>query len=227
MRGIRWAALAVLGLVACDSGVEFIPVELRWIEWPAEVGAGAGFFTRLVGYEPTCYQRLELHVPVQVDQSAVTFAPFFEAEGHGQVCPLFEAAGAETAMPAAIGYFDRSIAVRGLPADYDRTYEIRGPAFVVAPATPGGTAPTQRTFGEVTVRVGVPDRARTNVAGQAYQMGPDGLGCVRLLSPVAGYVVENPADTLYHYAFFVRGYLHPVAPALCGETVAFHLLTWN
>lgn len=227
MRRWKWVGVSVLALAGCDSGLQVLPANLLWMEWPAEAAVGTAFSVRLVGYAPSCYGRQELHVPLRVDQSAVTFQPYFVVDEPGQVCPDFEVSALAGPAPQAIGFFDTRVNVGGLPAGFDRTYEIRGPAPVYARAAPTAARAPQRTFGEITVRVGAVDLSRTGAAGQVFQMGPDGLGCVRMLNLLGNPVVENPPDTLYHYGIFVRGYVYDAPAALCGETRVFHLLTWN
>jgi hypothetical protein len=218
-----------LALAACsEPDTRAIPVEVQWAEWPAEVLAATPFTVRLLGYGPGCYARQELRVPVRVDQSAVTFEPYFLVNDDGQdIClPRLDLlpAGASP-IPIDVGYYDTRAPVPGLAAQYPRTYEIRASAAVYA--APRLEALPVRMFGEVTVRSDSASGARTNAAGNVYAWR-DSLGCVRLVPPFTspGIVIENPpADTASWWSGFVRGYLYDRAASICGDRRVFHLVT--
>jgi len=196
------------------------------MEWPAEVAPAAPFRTRLVvtwgcgaaGFKPGG----------SVDQSAVTFAPYFVQEG--LICPLAE----RTLTLDIFGSLDTAAAIGGLQADFSRTYEMRAASSAYAPELGLNADPVPiRTFGDILVRM-PPDpglAGRKNAAGRAY-MVQDSLGCLRL-QPLglfvarSAIVIENPSDTTTYFPRFVRGYIYDLAAPLCGETRVFHLVTVN
>lgn len=222
------AALAGVGACA-DSGLQRAPVEVLWMEWPAEVAPGQPFDVRLLGYGPGCARRIALRIPVTIDQSAVTFEPYFLVNGTDPeiLCEVpVSAALTAPAIPIDIGYYDTLAQVPPLPAEYPRTYEMRGAAMAYAATAPAllETLPV-RTFGEITVRDGPAASPRRNVGGNVY-MVRDSVGCIRVvpIAPATGYVVENPpADTTSLFGF-VRGYLYSPPLPVCGDTEVLHLL---
>ena len=222
-----WVVLtAVAALAACgtEPDTTVIPTSVDWMEWPAEVKAGAPIDVRLVGSEP-CGVLLELRAPASVDNSAVTFEPYFVAKKGIGPCPLPASPAPEVAI-IAVG-FDTTTVIDGLPADVDRLYEMRAAvsSFIALPAA----GVPVRTFGAIAVRVGQPDASRTRVAGFAYEY-VDGAGCVRLqprtLYRTGGYVIEN-ADSASVLDGMVRGYLYQRVAPLCGESRVFHLESVN
>jgi len=232
-RGVAVALVA--SLAACsDSGLQRVAVEVQWMEWPAEVLPGHRFEVRLVGYGPGCARRIALRVPVRIDQSAVTFEPYFLVSGTDPeiLCAEPVTAGVTApSIPIDIGFYDTLMLIAQLPAEYPRTYEMRGAAAVYVPASSAlAELLPVRTFGEIAVRDGAAAFSPIGVGGNVY-MVRDTLGCIRVvpIAPIAaamGYVVENPpADTTALFGF-VRGYLYAPAQPVCGATSVLHL-TWT
>jgi len=229
MRPASLVLLFAVPVVACsepDTRVE--PAQVSWMEWPAEVLAATPFTVRLVAYGVYCVEVVRFVVTPTVDQSAVTFEPYFLT---GQPRPCLALTSQDDAVAALIvrdPSFDTSAAVPGLAADYPRTYEMRAGASAYARTTLASGLPI-RTFGDVTVRLDTVSTGRINAGGLAYAMR-DSLGCVTL-SPYSvrpAYVIENPpADTSSHWAAFVRGYIYEPAAPVCGKSKVFHLVTRN
>lgn len=221
-------------LAACsEPDARIQPAQVSWMEWPAEVPSATPFTVRLAGYGVSCVEVVRFVTEPTVDQSAVTFEPYFLLTGPAYPCrELLRAPGAvgiDTASARLIApFFDTQAAVPGLEAQVPRTYEIRAGTSVFVGPLRQDRLPV-RTFGEVTVTSRFGAVARVNAGGLAYT-ARDSLGCV-ILHPSAvypGYVVENPpADTASYWFGFVRGYIHePVAP-VCGASRVFHLVTQN
>lgn len=230
----RWGlAAGALALAACtDSNLQVVPVEVTWMEWPAEVLPATAFNVRLMGYGPGCYRSVELRVPVAVDRSAVSFEPYFLVDGTDPevLCAEPVAEPRVATIPIDVGYYDTRRQVDGLTADYPRTYEMRAAATVYAQYAPGasGEALPVRTFGQVMVRSDAALTPPLNVGGNVY-LYRDSLACARAV-PVflyPGYVIENPpADTAAWFGF-VRGYLYTPPQPVCGETRVLKVVTWN
>jgi len=182
---------------------------------------------RLVGYGVSCVEVLDFVTAPTVDQSAVTFEPYYLL-GRPLICP-FDAARHDRADAPALSiapYFDTGAAVPGLDAQYPRTYEIRAGTNVYVLSGLGSAFPI-RTFGELTVRTAQVENGRLNAAGQAYA-SRDSLGCVTLYPSAIypGYVIENPpADTTRYWSAFVRGYIYEPTGPVCGQSKVFHLVT--
>lgn len=206
---------ALAGLAACDS-TTVLPVNVLWMDWPAEVESGQPFRTRLVVWG-VCAQNPRFRAGAHADQSAVTFTPYFLAEENRHIACLQERL-TDALVVIAI---DTAGTAPGLAADSPRTYEMRGAASEEA----------RRTFGEVLVRQSAPDPSRRNGAGYVVTF-VDNLGCVRI-QPVGMYklgaalALESQTDTAGVSGAFVRGYIHDVAVPICGETRVFHLESVN
>lgn len=216
--------LILAGLTACESDLELQAAVVNWMEWPAEVRAATPFKVRLVMPFPACHQWV-FKPSVSVDQSAVTFAPYFLVEKGAPVCLPSPAVG-ETS-PVAYSALDTVSTAPGLAATTPRTYEMRATTFI---ATPGpGTDSTPRTFGAVTVRPAEPDTSQHSAAGVVTLLW-DIEGCGYIVPvgqfPVR-YVLEDQADTIGLSYAFVRGYIHDAAAPVCGQTRVFHLVTRN
>jgi hypothetical protein len=212
-------------LAACESGVDVAPAVVQWMEWPAEVPVATPFSVRLLVPRVSCRQGT-FRSSVAVDQSAVTFAPYFLLRGPAY-CP-------PTVQAIDLPYFalDTVGTAPGLDASYARTFEMRASTSVYAP-TPSPSTGDQpvRTFGDVTVRLSNPDGSRRNAAGFATTF-VDNAGCVRVLparpsGADAGWVLEDQADTMGLTYAFVRGYIHEAATPVCGQTRVFHLVSRN
>jgi len=229
MRPASFVLLLVVPVAACsepDTRIE--PAQVNWMEWPAEVLAATPFTVRVVVYGAYCVEVVQFVVAPTVDQSAVTFEPYFVT---GQPRPCLALARQDgVGAPVIVNgpSFDTSAAVPGLDADYPRTYEIRAGASVFARTALASALPI-RMFGEVTVRRDTVTVGRVNAGGLAYAMR-DSLGCVTL-SPYSvrpAYVIENPpADTARFWSAFVRGYIYEPAAPVCGKSKVFHLVTRN
>jgi len=226
----RFLFVGALAAVAGCESTAIVRTEVRWMDWPAEVVAGVPFRTRLV-VAWTC-GAMEFRPGAAVDLSAVTFEPYYVQREHA-ICVLAERE--QVASVDILGALDTAGIVRGLSADFPRTYEMRA-ATTVAAAGPRldwlGAGLPVRTFGDVTVRVGPPALlARRNAAGLAYQVR-DNLGCLRinpsgLFGPRAALVIENPDDTTTYRTAFVRGYIYTPQAPLCGDSTVFHLVSRN
>ena len=218
MRLLAFAGL--LALAACESE-RILPVDVLWMDWPAEVAANESFRTRLVVSQPCAVIRSFAPSPTS-DASAVTFAPYFVAGNDVIYC------GTDPVVSEVFvfGSLDTAGIAPGLFAPSDRTYEMRAAGGFSCPAC--NTAPWT-TFGLISVRpTPLPPSAVRNAAGQAI-FQRDSLGCTRIrpsgsYGPGAAIVVENPPDSTEQFSGFVRGYIHEPAAPVCGEARAFHFV---
>src|SRR5882672_10383068 len=221
MRPASFVLLLLVPVAACsEPDIRSEPVQVSWMEWPAEVSAATSFTVRLVGYGVLCVEVVKFVTAPTVDQSAVTFEPYFLLTGQPQPC--------RELMPSSpiIGpIFDTLVAVPGLEAQIPRTFEIRAGTDVSARAAL--EAFPIRTFGEITVQSAQIENGRINAGGLANG-SRDTAGCVHLwpYGIYPGYVIENPpADTARSWSGFVRGYLYQPAAPVCGAATVFHLIT--
>jgi hypothetical protein len=222
------SALALFALAACTGGpnTNAVPLEVNWMEWPAQVVAAQSFSVRLVLPEPFCAAVVALRAPATVDNSAVTFEPFALVRNDPTLyCAYPQASPTVSYAPSGR---DTTVLVAGLAATYPRTYELRATASVAVAAAPASALP-ERTFGSVTVRLDSATATRANAGGLVF-ITRDSLGCTRMilqgLFPTVGYVVEN-ADTSLARLAFVRGYLYYPAAPVCGAARVFHLVSVN
>lgn len=224
MRAARFVGLTLLSLVACSDDTRVVFTQVHWMEWPAAVVPGQSFSVRLVGFNAGCGNE-HFSSGLTVDNSAVTFEPFFVFSGPPLICPL--AAGrTSTGGPPIAAFFDVRSPVGGLSAPSPRSYDVRAATDVSVPVTAPASIPV-RTFGQIVVRSDSVDSSRTNAAGQA-SASRDLSGCVRIFAGVNQYVVENPpADTATFWSAFVQGYLHKPAAPHCGDSLVFHLVSRN
>jgi hypothetical protein len=233
MRPASFVLLLVVPVAACSSepDTRIEPAQVSWMEWPAEVLAATPFTVRLVGYGVACVEVVKFVTAPTVDQSAVTFEPYFLLTGQPNPCRdwAFPGAAHDTASLRLIApFFDTRAAVPGLEAQVPRTYEIRAGTDVYTRGALDLRFPI-RTFGDVTVRSAGVATKRLNAGGLAYATR-DSLGCVTLFAygVYPGYVIENPpADTAHYWFGFVRGYLDQPAAPVCGASRVFHLVTRN
>ena len=228
MRPIAFAAF--LALAACSEGPDsrIEPAQVGWMEWPAEVSVTTPFTARLVGFIPSCSQVVKFVTTPGVDQSAVTFEPYFLITGQPNYCRLDEVVGSapvDTSIRLIAQFFDTQADVPGLEAEFSRTYEMRAGTNVSARNFLAGFP--IRTFGDITVRTAQVENGRINAGGTAYA-ARDSIGCVSLhpFGIYPGYVIENPpADTAQYWSAFVRGYIYDAPAPVCGESKVFHLVT--
>lgn len=231
MRSASFVLLLALPVAGCsEPDTRSEPAQVSWMEWPAEVLAATPFTVRLVGYSVYCVEVVKFVTAPTVDQSAVTFEPYFLINGQPNYClPLRGTTATDQAsILPIVPFFDTRAAVPGLEAQVPRTYEIRAGANVSVPGRLDAALPV-RTFGEVTVRSAGVATERLNAGGRAYA-SRDSLGCVTLYSygVYPGYVIENPpADTAQYWDGFVRGYIYEPAAPVCGQAKVFHLVTRN
>lgn len=217
-------ALSLVFLAACEPDTRFAPTIVQWMEWPAEVKAGAPFEVRLIMYRP-CFA--EGFAPgASIDESAVTFAPFFKNVRDDMCLP----AQLET-LSIVPGSLDTASTIAGLSANAPRTFEMRAAADVFVPSPLAAGSLTVRTFGQVTVLLAAADPSRRNAGGRAYLVR-DTLDCPRIqpngfLRSGTAYVLDDPADTTGLAWSFVRGYIYTPAAPICGETEAFHIVSRN
>jgi len=230
MRRVSFVLLLAVPLVACsEPDARIQAAQVNWMEWPAEVTAATTFTVRLVGYGVACVEIRQFVTTPTVDQSAVTFEPYYLL-GRPQVCP-FDVPRQDRADAPALSIapsFDTSAAVPGLEAQYARTYEIRAGTDVYARLGLDALAAYPiRTFGDITVRAAQVENGRINAGGTVYA-SRDSIGCVTLHPSFVypGYVIENPpADTTQYWSAFVRGYIYDAPAPVCGESKVFHLVT--
>ena len=223
MRRASFVCLTAAVLVACSNDTSVVFTQVNWMEWPAEVPPAQSFSVRLVGFNQGCGD-VRFDPGMTVDNSALTFEPFFVFSGPRQFCPLASASGSGT--PPIFAFFDVQSKVAGLDAPSPRSYEIRAATDVSAPASAPASIPV-RTFGQIVVRSDSVDSSRTNAGGRV-SASRDTAGCVRIFAGVNQYVVENPpADTATFWSAFVQGYIYRPATPLCGESIVFHLFSRN
>jgi hypothetical protein len=87
---VRRATLVCLSaavLTACSDDTHVVFTQVNWMEWPAEVLPAQSFSVRLVGFNAGCGNE-HFSSGMTVDNSAVTFAPFFVFNGPQLNCPL-------------------------------------------------------------------------------------------------------------------------------------------
>jgi len=228
MRRAMSVLLCLAAPLACsepDTRIE--PAQVNWMEWPAEVLAATSFTVRVAGYGGDCRPEAKLVITPTVDQSAVTFEPYFLVPRAPDPCYYLATESPASTLRLIAPFFDTRAAVPGLEAQVPRTYEIRAGAD--ASARDALAAFPIRTFGEVTVRSAGVATELVNAGGLAYA-ARDSLGCVTLVpyGLYPGYVIENPpADTVQYWFGFVRGYIYEPAAPVCGESKVFHLVTRN
>ncbi|HET9707780.1 MAG TPA: hypothetical protein VFP39_05710 [Gemmatimonadales bacterium] len=223
MRCAIFVCLSAAALTACSDDTRVVFTQVSWMEWPAEVHRAQSFNVRLVGFNAGCGDE-RFSPGMTIDNSALTFEPFFVFNGPQLNCPL--AVGGAPATPPIFAFFDVRSTVAGLAAPSPRSYDLRAAADVAAPATGPSSFPV-RTFGSIVVRSDSVDTSRTNAAGRVSASRDSG-GCVRIFAGVSQYVVENPpADTATFWSAFVEGYLYKPAAAVCGDSMVFHLVTRN
>jgi len=221
MRPISLVTLSLGVLAACsESNSRIDPVTVQWMDWPAEVNAAQPFRTRLVVLA-VCALNPRFHPGAHADQSAVTFAPYWEVDPQNIGCV------ADATAPLLVVYaIDTAGTAPGLAAPFAHTYEMRASAYTGV-NDPRFTVVPARTFGAVTVRPSNADQSRRNAAGTVSLVTDNG-GCVRvrpggLYNPAAALVLEDQADTVGLSYTFVRGYIYDAAAPVCGETRVFHL----
>ena len=231
MRPSLFAALLLVAVLACtEPDTELLPAEVNWMEWPAEILAATPFTVRIVGYAAACREVLKFDPGSSIDNSAVTFAPFFLVSKREAPCPLERAAHPiDQVIPIIAPFFDTRAPVPGLVAQYPRTYEIRAASEVSMRLEALASRLPVRTFGEIAVRSDTANATRANAGGLVFAYR-DSTGCVEI-TPVGiyqGYVLENPpADTASYWSAFVRGYLYKPAAPPCGSSRVFHLVSRN
>ena len=221
MRTLAVVALCVgVTVPACGPDAHVSAALVQWMDWPAEIAPGTPFSVRLIVLPPSCVW--DVFGPgTTVDQSAVTFAPYFGGVREDVLCAgaLFVGGGLDTLVTAP-----------GLPAASPRAYEVRA-ATSVNSSDWRLTNLTVRTFGEIIVQPPTPGASVRNAAGYVWP-STDTLGCLRL-TPTGAFtrdralVLENPVDTAGIGGAFVKGYIYDVATPICGETHVFHLVSRN
>ncbi len=212
-------------LAACESDSQVVSSYVFWMDWPAEVMAGSEFTVHLVVTAPCGGSRFQ--PGSVVDQSAVTYAPRFVID-RSNPCPI---TALQTVDVDVLGSLDTADVIHGLPAEFPRTYEMRGASSVHAPAATFDGVPV-RTFGEITVRITLPNPgsppSRRTAAGWA-RVQRDSTGCRRIMpsglyDPRAAMALEDSPDTT-NWSGFARGSIEPVAA--CGAFRTFHLVSRN
>lgn len=195
------------------------------MEWPAEVLPAQSFTVRLVGFNQGCGDQ-RFDPGTTVDNSAVTFEPFFVFSGPRQFCPLAAGTVSSPGAPPGLAFYDVRSKVAGLDAPSPRSYDMRAATDVSVAANAPSSIPV-RTFGQIVVRSDSVDSSRTNAGGRVSATR-DLSGCVRIFAGFNQYVVENPpADTATYWSAFVQGYLYRPAALVCGDSIVFHLVSRN
>jgi hypothetical protein len=230
VRPALFVCLTLASVAACsepDSDVLF--AQVNWMEWPAEVLAAQPFTVRLEGYGASCRDVLRFDPGTTVDNSAVTFEPFFLVSRRAIVCPVDDRTTALPGAPPIVApFFDTRASIAGLTPQTPRSYEVRAAADVSVSPLAESALPV-RMFGDIVVRSDTVDQSRTNAGGSVFAVR-DSTGCVEIYVgfPQIQYVVENPpADTATYWSAFVRGYVYKAPVPVCGESVVFHLLSRN
>ena len=219
-------AICLISLGACSGESRNVrPVTIQWMDWPAEVGSGQVFRTRLI-VSAVCAREPQFHPGARADQSAVTFAPYWVV-GNEQIACI---ADVDAMAPLLVSGFDTAGTAPGLSSTYARTFEMRGSASVYVSGSVSADEPV-RTFGEVIVLPRGSESSQRNAAGIASKE-VDTTGCVRLRPfgawrPGSALPLENQADTARISYTFVRGYIYDAATPVCGETRVFHLVSQN
>jgi hypothetical protein len=219
--------LLLAGALACENDATIIPITVQWMDWPAAAIAGMPFRTRLV-VSGVCAVDPAFHAGARADESAVTFAPYYRAARDPWIACIDL-----RSIDLLVSAVDTAGTAPGLPADLPRTYEMRAASMVYASSAAFDALPV-RTFGDVTVRPPSPvadPTLRRNAAG-FVNLTTDALGCVwirpgGLFAPQAALVLENPVDTAGLSGHFVRGYIDPANPPVCGASRVFHLVSRN
>lgn len=223
-RAVAIALVVVLAPgCATDPDTEVVPATVLWMEWPAEVLAAEPFTVRLVGFGVECRQVVRFDTDPTVNETSVTFEPFFVVTGPQQVCPAILADPLPGSLSPVAPFFDTRAAVPPLTPTVPRTYEMRAATLPFANAL-GAPDRMVRWFGDVLVRSDVVQSDVIRVGGQVYSY-VDALDCLHVAAVglYPGYAVENPPAGAGNWSGFVRGYLHSVSAPICGETRVFHL----
>ena len=218
---VPWLALALAAACATDPDAEAVPATVLWMEWPAEVLAAEPFTVRLVGFGVECREVVRFDTDPTVNESAVTFEPFFVVTGRQQPCPLADPL--PSPMSPLPPFFDTRAAVPPLTPTVPRSYEMRAATLPCQNAL-GAPDRMIRTFGDVLVRSDVVQGGVIRVGGRVYTY-VDTLNCVRVVAQglFSGYVIENPPAGGGYWSGFVRGYLYSPAAPVCGEIRVLHL----
>ncbi len=225
MRPASFAGLAAAAIVACSDDTRVVFSQVNWMEWPAEVHVGQSFTVRLVGFNTGCGNQ-HFDPGMTVDDSAVTFEPFFVFSGPQQICPPAASTMSAAGTPPTFAFYDFRSTVVGLSPAAPRSYDMRAASDVSVSATAPSGIPV-RTFGQIVVRSDSVDSSRTDAAGRV-SASRDPSGCVRIFAGVNQYVVENPpADTATFWSAFVQGYLYRSPAVVCGDSLVFHLVSRN
>jgi len=193
------------------------------MEWPAEVLAAEPFTVRLAGFGVECREIVRFDTDPTVNETAITFEPFFVVTGPQQACPAILADPLPGSLSPMAPFFDTRAAVPPLTPTLPRIYEMRAATLPFQTAL-GAPDRMVRWFGDVVVRSDVAQAGVTRVGGQGYAY-VDALNCPRIaaIGVYPGYALENPPAGGGNWSGFVRGYLHPVSTPICGETWVLYL----
>ena len=136
-------AICLISLGACSGESRNVrPVTIQWMDWPAEVGSGKVFRTRLI-VSAVCAREPQFHPGARADQSAVTFAPYWVV-GNEQIACI---ADVDAMAPLLVSGFDTAGTAPGLSSTYARTFEMRGSAsvYVSGSVSASNTRPGRRS----------------------------------------------------------------------------------
>lgn len=222
MRLLSFVAVSLVLLAACQEPESRIGTTVvHWMDWPAEVAAGQPFTVRMIVTRPCAAG--EFRDGSSADQSAVTFAPYFLDVRDDVLC-----ARTLQSVDLVVGGLDTIGRAPALPAEFSRSYEMRGSAYVAVPDARSLADLPVRTFGEVVVRTANLDASRRNAGGDAT-IAADELGCLRIhplmTFGLPGTPLADQASTVP--GGFVRGFYADAAEPMCGESRVFHVVSVN
>src|SRR5437763_15119898 len=110
------SAIVLISLGACSGESRNVrPVAIQWMDWPAEVGSGQAFRTRLI-VSGVCGQDPQFHPGASADQSAVTLAPYWVV-GNEQIAGV---ADVDAVAPLLVSGCDAAGTAPGLISTHAR-----------------------------------------------------------------------------------------------------------
>lgn len=202
----RFTVALVLAVAACTEPADVRRMETTaaWLEYPAEVRAGAPFELRAVFYAPGCFDSQVLRVTQERYLNTVGIRAEWLVEGESS--PL--------CLRADPGYVDTVLAVAGLPATADSIYYI-------VPLYPD--LPPRPVAGTVLVRPTAPLNTDRVIGHGQVVGGTDIEGCAVMQPPFSAPVPVDNAPSA-QWTDYVLGYFFTPTAPLCGQTRAFHVV---
>src|SRR5258706_2634589 len=105
MRPASFVLLFAVPVAACsEPDTRLEPAQVSWMEWPAEVPAATPFTVRIVGPSVYCVKVVEFVTAPSVDQSAVTFEPYFLLNGEPYACRTVTMTGPASLVPISVSF---------------------------------------------------------------------------------------------------------------------------